>query len=345
MIKDLERIVDNNEGCVKMAVTESQIANKSVFLLKNRKIKLIYVVLLISLSIMLSGGIFLNFYVQGRTPYVPLLPAFVPSVPQYQYSIFGEGNKMLTKPMSIAVTTDRIYTSDNFNNRIQVFSINGESLFSFGKAGDQPGQFRFPYGIEVSSNNEIYVADSYNGNISVFDNVGIFLRYFALDEGAITQPAGMLIHGNNLYVCNLDPSEVLVFSLESEELLHTIGSAGSGEAQLSFANDLTVGPDGNLYVSDTGNNRIQVFTLAGDFIKTLPIDESEIYNPRGIAFNAHGQLYVVSKLNSEVVVFNNNWKKVDRFGEKVLNLPNGITIDKQSRFVYVTDHISVLAFQ
>ncbi|EEG77735.1 6-bladed beta-propeller [Dethiobacter alkaliphilus] len=329
-----------------MAVAEVQEMTSGLLRLGKKKIKIIYLMLLLSFAILLSAGIFMFFYVTGTTPYIGyLLPVFSPALPQYQYSILGEGDQALLKPMDVAVVDDRIYITDTLNSQVQVFKPTGEPVLSFGGSGREPGKFSFPYGIDVAPNGNIFVADMYNGNISIFDDYGRFLNYFAAAEDAVVDPGGLLIKDGLLYVCNLNPGSVLVFDINSEELINTIGSEGTGEGELMFPNDLTFGPDGNLYVSDTGNNRIQVYDPQGSFIKTLPIDGGDIYSPRGVGFDSHGRLHVVSKMNNQIAIFDSNWKKVGDVGDTVFNMPNGIAMDQRTRRVYVTDHISTLVFQ
>jgi DNA-binding beta-propeller fold protein YncE len=330
-----------------MAVAEAQELKNSLAGFGKKKVKLIYLLLALSLSMLVFGGVFMSFYVRGRTPYIyHLLPTFKPSKPDYRYSILGEGDNMMVKPMDVAATADYIYVTDTLNGKVQVFQHTGEPAFTFGALGDGPGEFSFPYGIAIAANGEIFVADSYKGEISVFSKSGQYERNFGLGDELLTQPAGILIHGRNLYVCNLDPGYILVFDLSSGARVMQIGSNGDEPDQLQFPNDLTIGPDGNLYVSDTGNNRIQVYhPQSGEYIQTLPVDANLIYSPRGLAFNAYGQLLVVSKLNNEITVLDEKWNIVDTFGGDKFNLPNGIAIDSASRNIFVTDHISTLVFR
>ncbi len=317
---------------------------KNFFLgLKQKKIKVIYLLLIQSVAVIIVAGIFINLYFSGSAPGLKAFPIFRSATPTYEFSILGEGEDMLLKPMAVAVNKNAVYVTDTLNGRVQVFSPNGDLLFSFGSKGNAPGQFSFPYGIDIDSNGDIYVADTYNGGISIFNKEGNFQRYFALKTKDLTQPSGIMIKDNLLYVANLDPGYILVFDMTSEELINVIGSEGEGASHLLFPNDLTLGPDGNLYVSDTGNNRIQVFALSGEYVKTLDINPDLIFSPRGLAFNSYGQLYIVSKLNNEVVIIDKEGKVVDTFGKRTFNLPNGVAFDARGRLL-VTDHISVAIY-
>jgi DNA-binding beta-propeller fold protein YncE len=325
------------------SVTPQGIKNNIVGL-NQRKIKVVYLLLALFATLFLSvvGWAFTVFSQRNLPQNTGSTPSGIPGL-NFQYSILGKNDSMLLKPMDIVVASNRVYVTDTLNTRVQVFSTAGQHLFSFGENGSQPGAFKFPYGIEVVSNGDIFVADTENGNISVFDNAGKFLKYFAVHEEALTQPAGMYLHQDNLYVCNLGPSNILVFNINTGELLRIIGSEGDGVGQLMFPNAVVVGPDGFIYVSDTGNDRIQRYSPTGEFKETLPLDASILYSPRGIEFDHQGRLFIVSKMNNNVLVVNKNWEIVSSISEEFFNLPNGLALDEHGR-VFVTDHISALVF-
>lgn len=328
-----------------MAVSEVRGKNGFLVGMKGKKIRVSNLMLLGAFAILICIIVFMSFFMRGRSPYISaLLPIFQPAAPTYQYSIMGDGENALIKPMGVAVDSDLVYVTDTLNTQVQVFRINGEPVFRFGSPGKNAGQFSFPYGIAIASNGEIYVADTYNGNISIFDKDGIFLRYFAADVEELSQPAAIHIYNSNLFVSNLDPGHILVIDLATEALVTKIGAEGNGDGELMLPNDFTLNPDGDLYVSDTGNNRIQIFTGSGEFVETLAVAEGVIDNPRGIAFNAHGQLLVVNKMFNEIAILDTSGKLVNAFGEDVCNLPNALAVDN-SRHVYVTDYVSTLVFQ
>ncbi len=324
-------------------MTESGVEVTTGSNLGQKKMKLISLLLLLFAALLVISGIFIYLFMTGRPAGANVLPAVEPGKMGYQFSMLGEGDNMLLKPMGIAVAENLIYVSDTSNSRIQVFNTKGEFLLKFGAKGTSPGELNFPYGIAIAPNDEVYVADTYNGNISIFDQNGDFLRLFGLHTEVLTQPAGLIIAADRLYVCNLNPSYILVYNLATEELINIIGTQGTGRGELQLPNDLALGPDGNLYISDTGNNRIQVFATGGEFVRTLDIDPGLIISPRGLAFDSHGQLFVVSKLNNEILLFDSDDKLLDAFGEHLFNLPNGLVIDPKGR-LYATDHISVLVF-
>ena len=95
------------------------------------------------------------------------------------------------------------------------------------------------------------------------------------------------------------------------------GFGGDGgpatEAQLSFPQDLEIGPDGNLYFADANNNRVRMIDLTTNVITTVagtgehgyggdggPADAAKLNRPFGVAFDAAGDLYVSDTFNSRI---------------------------------------------
>jgi hypothetical protein len=64
------------------------------------------------------------------------------------------------------------YVIDALFDNIQLFNAEGRLLMALGSAGHDPGEFWLPNGIAISRQNEIYVTDSFNGRVQVFQFIG-----------------------------------------------------------------------------------------------------------------------------------------------------------------------------
>ena len=190
-----------------------------------------------------------------------------------------------------------IYGTDNHHHTLKMMTMDGRLLKSVGGRGNQPGQFQWPNGIRCSREGEIYVCDTMNSRIQVFDKELKFLRL--IDKLVLHTPDDLdFDEQGNLYVANQGAHNIAVLTSQGQHL-RTIGSRGSHPGWLN--NPISVAIHGNLvYVTDTGNSRISVFTTDGDFVSSFGVGVLE--NPECIAIDRDGYVYV-SDSRSKVVVF------------------------------------------
>ncbi len=270
--------------------------------------------------------------------------------PVFSFMIYGGfGEEALNKPMDVAEINSFIYVTDTNNKRVQVFDIAGSPIFKFGKEGEGAGEFKFPYGIAGDTQGNVYVSDLYNGSISIFDSKGKFINYFAEKdpkETVIEAPGSFRIKNDKVYVTDIKKSKVLVFDINGKKLME-IGEPGIKQNQFRAPNGVAIDQDENIYVMDTGNQRIQEFDKAGKFIRIINgtadgnQQNSVFVNPRGIAIDSRGIVYGVSNLTHTIYGFDQTGKQVFAFGGNgELNtqfaLPNGLFIDSNDN-IYITD--------
>ncbi|MCM3663575.1 6-bladed beta-propeller [Mesobacillus subterraneus] len=272
--------------------------------------------------------------------------------PAFSHLIYGDFDKgALDKPMDVSKVGEFLYISDTKNKRVQVFDAGGTPIFQFGKEGDGPGEFMFPYGISGDKKGRVYVADLFNGTISIFDSKGKFIDYFKEADGknkVIKAPGGLRIIDEKMYLTDIEKSQVYVFDLNGKLLL-TIGKPGQAEGDFRAPNSVTADDEGNIYVVDTGNQRIQIFDKAGKFRKQINGSDdgkgkSTLVNPRGIDIDSRGFIYVVNNLTHYVYAFDQEGKKAFQFGgigdqNEQFYLPNGLFIDDTDH-LYITDTLN-----
>jgi DNA-binding beta-propeller fold protein YncE len=234
----------------------------------------------------------------------------------------------LNSPHDLAVDADGyVYVADTANHRIVKLSPSGEFVDSWDStwwrglqswkpgcldAGDRPlalgdGEFCEPWGISIGPEGNVYVADTWNHRIQVFTPDGKFL------------------------------GKVGTFGQS--------GSAISSEPAVFYGpRDVTVDDSGNIYVTDTGNKRIQVF--GPDLVHRRSfggpgIIEGRLDEPVGLAIGPDELIYVADTWNKRIQVFTRNgdyvreWPLVGWTSQSVVNKPY-LTLDSAGR-VYVSD--------
>ena len=271
--------------------------------------------------------------------------------PTLSYFIQGDLNTPLTKPMDVAKVGEFIYVSDTNNQQVQVFDSSGTPIFKFGKKGTGEGQFQFPYGITGDKDGNVYVSDLYNGKISVFTSKGKFIKYFTDENNKadfIKSPGGLRIFGKKIYITDIQENIVLVYSLDGKKLLE-ISSATAKDDTLNAPNAVTIDEDHNIYVSDTGNQRLLVFDKKGKFKRLINGStdgkgESKFVNPRGIGVLGNGVVLMVDNMTHFVYGFDKKGKQVYQFGglgsdKEQFYLPNGLYVDEKGE-IFITDTVN-----
>ncbi|NMD68839.1 6-bladed beta-propeller [Bacillus sp. DNRA2] len=279
----------------------------------------------------------------------PIVAAMDPKEePVYAQAIYGDFNEPLAKPMDVSVIDDLVYVSDAKSKQVKVYDQSGTPVFQFGKEGTKEGEFKFPYGVAGDTKGNVYVADMYNANISIFDSKGKFIKYFKDEEKVLKSPGGLRIFDEKLYVTDIKANKVFVFKLNGDKVME-IGGPGADEGKFLAPNAVTVDDDGQIYVADSANNRVQVFDKAGKFIKIINGSEDGkgdtiFLNPRGVAVDSNGVLYVVNNLSHTIYAFDEDGKQKFELGgmgsgNGQLYLPNGMFIDERGT-LFVTDTVN-----
>lgn len=129
----------------------------------------------------------------------------------------GRGNAPGTFnfPTDLWIDDGRLYVTDALNSRIQVFSLEGRLITSFGHAGDTAGSFAKPKGVATDSEGHIYVCDALFDAVQIFSPDGRLLLAFGESGGGPGQfwmPSGIFIDGQDrLYVVDTYNRRIQIF--------------------------------------------------------------------------------------------------------------------------------------
>lgn len=308
----------------------------------------------------------------------------------------GSEPGQLNFPRNMAVAADgTVYVADSGNHRIQVFAADGSFLRQWGSScelyteslpgcvdpdGDGPlqvgdGQMREPWGIALGPDGRVYVADTWNHRVQVFDSQGNFLAKwgtFATTDGeAAGSPGGFwgpravaIDAAGNVYVTDTGNKRIQVFDADGN-FLTQYGGGGVVEGRFDEPVGLAIAPrpdgqpGGALFVADTWNRRIQKFDVAfgdvlsgggeGDglvfsFVKEWPVEgwsSQNVTNKPFLAVDSTGVVYATDPEGYRVVAFDSEGAFQAAFGlygsdAASFALPNGIAVGPDDR-VYVAD--------
>jgi len=217
-------------------------------------------------------------------------------------------------------------------------------------------------GLAMDDNDRLFVSDPGLHHVLVFD--ASHKAEDVITDG-MAEPGVMALDRENrlLYVSDVELDQVLVYDADSFKLLRKIGTTGhkhelTTQGDFAKPTGLAIDRDGNLYVCDTLNNRIEIFDADGKFVSTFgKAGDGPGYfsRPKGVAIDSDNHIWVADGVQDRVQVFNQEARLLISFGGHGL-LPGqfqglaSIAIDKNNRvftseiypgrvqqFRYVTD--------
>lgn len=263
-------------------------------------------------------------------------------------SIYAFGNtaeQMLVAPVDTAVGPDgTVWTTTN--KRVVVgYGPNGDvrRIISRPLSG-KPGDFIAIEGIGVSGDGTLYVADYGKNAIMRFRPDGTYI-----DEWRVQLPIEVDVKDQTVAVASA--AGVALFDLDGD-LINQWGSRGSGDEEFDLPHGIVIGPDNNIYVSDTQNHRVKAYSREGRLLWTKQAKvksglsskaESETVDgirqnmqiPSGMTIDGAGRLLLVDPFEFQVLVLDTKKKGqvVARYGEfgsedGRFGYPTGISYDE-----------------
>lgn len=284
---------------------------------KNRRLTFLLLLLLLFL-----GFLVYLYWLLTKPP----TPAEVPK-PEgitWLFSIYGHGKQRLNSPDGVAFGPEgKIYVSDTGNHRGMVFDRSGKYLFTFGertaKKGIQKKKLFFPLGLDVDPDSgDIFVASMMASRINVYDKNGKYKREIVQDR-----PIRVKVYKKRLYIAS--PGSLWITTLKGK-VIKRISSPGQNIGQVQMPNGIDFDKKGNIYVSDTENNRIQIFDKKGRVIggrgePTTTLNQSSRLFGLGVALvmDEKEMVYITDAFHHAIRVFDHDGNDYGEYGQQGSN--------------------------
>lgn len=188
---------------------------------------------------------------------------------------FG-GPKMFARPTGVGVTPDgeRVYVVDTGGverkeeHRVRVFNgKTGEHRFDFGTRGSANGEFNLARDAAVAPDGRVYVVDTGNFRVQIFDRDGKFIKTFGAvgrQPGNFARPREIALdRQGRVYVSDAAFGNLQIFDAEGQLLMH-IGDRSEQDrpARYMLPSGIAVDQDGRIYMADEFFRRVDVFRPA-----------------------------------------------------------------------------------
>ena len=267
------------------------------------------------------------------------------------------------RPYNVAInSTGHIYTLavDIDGTVIDVFDSDDRRVLSEGilkSYGTADDQLRLPRSMFIDSNDDIYIADTFNARIQKFSSSLEYIDQFGTRgtaNGEFRTPDSIAINSTgHIYVTDFDRDLVNIFSGSDYSYQGQLGGVGNGTAngQFNGPRGIVIDSDDIVYIADSINDRVSIFDGDGTYQRQIggvadSTANGEFNAPIGIALDSDNNIYVTELINDRVQVFDSDGtyqRKISGAGSsRILGEfvdPRGIAVASDGD-VYVADSLN-----
>ena len=203
-------------------------------------------------------------------------------------------------------------------------------------------------GLAIDDDDRLFVSDGKMSRVLIFDAKHQVIGQI---NESLADPVGLAIDTQNrfLYVVDTQLDQVVVFDADTLKPLRRIGTGGKNHwlttpGDFGAPSNVALDKEGNVYITDTMNNRVEIFDPDGKFLSQFGKHgdgPGYLARPKGIAVDGDGHIWVADSYQDRVQVFNREGQLLTYLGGHG-HYPGqfealvGIAIDKQNR-VFTTE--------
>lgn len=237
----------------------------------------------------------------------------------------------LAKPISAALRGERLYVCDTVFNTVVVYDMVSGGANRL--AGDRGiGKISQPNNLAFDGEGNLYVADRLRQAVLVYHPDESFKA--AWGRPGEVEPVAVAEDAGELFISNAKTHEIEVWSSQDGSFLRKFGGLGRQPGMFFFPTHMALDGEGHLYVTDTGNFRVQKLDREGRPLSVIGGPGRGLGRfawPKGLSLDGKGRLYVADSRFANVQIFDGEGRLLLFFGAPGpdggnLDLPAGVSV-------------------
>ena len=211
----------------------------------------------------------------------------------------GTGELQFQHPNGIDISNGEVYVTEYSGHRIHMLTTQGGFVGTFGKRGFGIGQFNCPHDIKINPDGRVYIADTYNERVQVFnpdwtishviDRTSVpDVNRFTLDPTSI-----VFDQSGDVRVTVTDSSSVTVFTPTGKFVRRY------GESEIGIPLGIAIDPSGYSLVTSRCNNTVSVYDPSGELVHSI----EGFHFPHGVSVSPDGSVWVADTINDRLAKY------------------------------------------
>ena len=254
---------------------------------------------------------------------------------------YGPDEERLKHPYLLTVgPNNELIFRDYHVKQLVIFDDQLRHVRSIGQ-----GSVDHPTAVAVSKNGCLYVSDYYTSVVKKISSTGEVIFEFGTGKDKLNWPLGLLLlQSKLLFICDCNNNRIVV--LKDDQFSYSFGQYGKNPGYFYHPIDLASNPtEDQLFITDSANNRIQVFSPCGQFLRVFGNStkvQYELVLPTGICYTPDGHILVSSSGVHSVLVFDEDGQFVSAIegyyqGKHRLLQPIGVVMMNNGKIVVAGD--------
>jgi len=253
-----------------------------------------------------------------------------PTYTPQEYTAFvtiGTGASTFTQPTGFALAGTNLWVADYSAKNFQEWTTIGSASQTISSYSSPATTFAQPDGVAVGPDGYVYVSDNTRDWVVEFSPTGSFVTTVGQPELGTNKSIAMAVTTSQIYLLEVQGHQVVMDTISGSGASKiftasvTFGSGILGNQLYGICLDTS----GNVYVTDTLNNRIVQFSSTGTYQMAVTLQSGGF--PQGVYVDGSSNIYAVDNNNKNIQTFNSSGTALHTFGTGLFNSPYAIQMD------------------